>query len=100
MLEKQPGTLFRVICLILTTVPAELGAPSAPVVYVAGDGSGDYKCDGKADHVQINQALKFASRTQQNCPLKVTLLHIDLLSLLVVTRSLKEDSSATIELQG
>ena len=61
MLEKQPGTLFRVICLILTTVPAELGAPSAPVVYVAGDGSGDYKCDGKADDVQINQALEFAA---------------------------------------
>jgi len=31
------------------------------VVYVAGDGSGDYKCDGKADDVQINQALEFAA---------------------------------------
>jgi uncharacterized membrane protein len=30
-------------------------------VYVAGDGSGDYNCDGKDDHIQINQALKFVA---------------------------------------
>ncbi|WP_292471288.1 glycosyl hydrolase family 28-related protein, partial [Methanolobus sp.] len=32
---------------------------SATTVYVATDGSGDYNCDGKDDHVQINQALAY-----------------------------------------
>jgi len=62
MLNRQLGTLFLVTCLILTTVPAALGAPSTQVVTVAGDGSGDYNCDGKADDVQINQALEFAAK--------------------------------------
>jgi hypothetical protein len=65
MLRRQLGTLFLVTCLILTTVPAALSAPStqsSKVVTVAGDGSGDYKCDGKADDVQINQALEFAAQ--------------------------------------
>ncbi|WP_235284434.1 maltose/maltodextrin ABC transporter substrate-binding protein MalE, partial [Methanosarcina mazei] len=35
--------------------------PTAPIVYVAGDGSGDFNCDGKGDEVQINQALKFVA---------------------------------------
>ncbi|MGB9927529.1 MAG: disaggregatase related repeat-containing protein [Methanosarcina sp.] len=30
---------------------------SPPTIYVAGDGSGDFNCDGTDDHVQINQAL-------------------------------------------
>lgn len=61
MLKRQLGTLFLATCLILTAVPIALGAPSAPKVYVAGDGSGDFNCDGKDDHVQINQALKFVA---------------------------------------
>lgn len=62
MLKRRLGTLFLVTCLILTTVPAALGAPSTQVVTVAGDGSGDYNCDGKNDDVQINQALEFAAK--------------------------------------
>jgi hypothetical protein len=61
MLKRQLGTLFLVTCLILTTVPAVLGSPSAPVVHVAGDGSGNFNCDGKEDNVQINQALQFVA---------------------------------------
>ncbi|WP_410509908.1 disaggregatase related repeat-containing protein [Methanosarcina hadiensis] len=52
---------FIVICFALSGVPGALCAGSAPVVYVAGDGSGDYNCDGKDDHLQINQALKFVA---------------------------------------
>ncbi|RPJ79193.1 MAG: right-handed parallel beta-helix repeat-containing protein [Alphaproteobacteria bacterium] len=60
MLKRQLGALFLVTCLILTTVPAVMGGQDSNVVTVAGDGSGDYKCDGKDDHVQINQALEYA----------------------------------------
>ncbi len=34
---------------------------SPPTVYVAGDGSGDYNCDGVSDEVEINQALDFVA---------------------------------------
>jgi polygalacturonase len=62
MQKRRLGTLFLVACLILTAIPAALGAQSTKVVTVAGDGSGDYNCDGKADDVQINQALEFAAQ--------------------------------------
>ncbi|KKG08784.1 right-handed parallel beta-helix repeat-containing protein [Methanosarcina sp. 2.H.A.1B.4] len=61
MLNRQLGTLFLVTCLILTTVPAALGGQNTQTVTVAGDGSGDYNCDGVDDHVQINQALEYAA---------------------------------------
>ncbi len=35
--------------------------PAPPVVYVAGDGSGDYNCDGESDQVEINAALDFVA---------------------------------------
>ena len=67
MLKRQLGTLFLVTCLILTTVPnvlgGESGHQSGKIITVAGDGSGDYKCDGNDDHVQINQALEKAANS-------------------------------------
>lgn len=33
---------------------------NSPSVYVATDGSGDYNCDGIADQVEINEALRYA----------------------------------------
>ena len=66
MLKRQLGTLFLVTCLILTTVPNVLGGEngqSGNVITVAGDGSGDYNCDGNDDHVQINQALEKAANS-------------------------------------
>ncbi|HII93402.1 MAG TPA: hypothetical protein HA262_14930, partial [Methanosarcina sp.] len=61
ILKQEVGILFLVICLILASVPTALCRSPAPTVYVAGDGSGDFNCDGKDDHVQINQALKFVA---------------------------------------
>jgi hypothetical protein len=58
-------TRFMVLLLSLVTLvflPAmQCGALTAPIVYVAGDGSGDYTCDGTADQVEINEALKFVN---------------------------------------
>ncbi len=61
MQKRQLGSLFLVTCLILTTVPTVLGGENTQVITVAGDGSGDYNCDGVDDHVQINQALEYAA---------------------------------------
>ncbi len=61
MLKKHLGTLFLVTCLILTTLPTVLGSESTEIVTVAGDGSGEYNCDGSSDQIQINQALEYAA---------------------------------------
>ena len=68
MLKRQLGTLFLVTCLILTTVPNVLGGEngqtqSGKTITVAGDGSGNYNCDGKADNVEINKALEEAANS-------------------------------------
>jgi uncharacterized membrane protein len=54
-----------VSCLILITIPTASCRSPEPTVYVAGDGSGDFNCDGKDDHVQINQALKFVADSSE-----------------------------------
>lgn len=61
MVKRQLGTLFLAICLTLTTVPTVLGGENTQIITVAGDGSGDYNCDGVQDNVEINQALEFAA---------------------------------------
>ena len=64
------GVAFLVLIttLLLTPVWSEPNTPGAtrlqlspPVVYVAGDGSGDYNCDGVSDQIEINQALDFVA---------------------------------------
>jgi hypothetical protein len=66
MLKGKLGILFLAGCLLLFAhTPAVLCMASGPVVYVAGDGSGDFNCDGKDDDVQINQALKFVAENPE-----------------------------------
>ncbi len=64
-IKRELGILFLVGCLILASVPTALCRTTAPTVYVSGDGSGDFNCDGKDDHVQINQALKFVAENSE-----------------------------------
>ena len=61
VLRRELVILFLVSCLIFASVPTALCRSPMPVIYVAGDGSGDFSCDGIDDHVQINQALKFVA---------------------------------------
>ena len=61
MLTRELGIFLLVGFLLLASVPTVLCATSSSIVYVAGDGTGKYNCDGKDDHVQINQALKFVA---------------------------------------
>jgi len=57
--------LFLTGFVILEGVPAALYTSSESTVYVAGDGSGDFNCDGTDDHVQINQALRFVEENSE-----------------------------------
>ena len=47
-------------CAREVTVP-EIVNPVPPVVYVAGDGSGNYNCDGVSDQIEINAALDYVA---------------------------------------
>jgi len=39
--------------------------PLNKTVYVTGDGSGNFTCDGRDDQVEINQALAYVAKYQQ-----------------------------------
>ena len=100
MLKRQLGTLFLAICLIMTTVPAALGSQNTKTVTVAGDGSGDFNCDGKDDHVQINQALESAANNPgTTVHLKGPFTYVIGDSLLIGSETtLEGDSGVTIKL--
>jgi hypothetical protein len=51
---------FRTLAPLLL-VTATIAAAAPPIVYVAGDGTGDFNCDGRKDHVEINEALNFVA---------------------------------------
>jgi uncharacterized membrane protein len=92
---------FIAICLALSGVSGISCAGSAPVVYVAGDGSGDYNCGGKDDHVQINQALKFVSENSvyTTVHLKGPFTYVIDDTILIGNHTILEgDSSAKIKL--
>jgi len=57
---NQKQIIFSLLCLYtLANTPVAL-CDTPQVVYVAGDGTGNYNCDGTNDQVQINQALSYA----------------------------------------
>src|SRR5450759_5240961 len=64
MLRRESVIPFLVVCFILASIPTASCISSPPIIYVAGDGSGDYNCYGKSDQVQINQALQFVAKNQ------------------------------------
>ncbi len=100
MLKRHLGILFLVACLNLTTVPPVLGGENNQVVTVAGDGSGDFNCDGNDDHVQINQALDYAANHPgTTVHLKGPFTYIIGESLLIGSNTvLQGDSGVTIKL--
>lgn len=54
---KKPLLLL----IILVIGIAAVNSQTPPIIYVAGDGSGDYNCDGTSDQIEINQALDFVA---------------------------------------
>ena len=72
-----------------------------PIVYVAGDGSGNFNCDGKSDQVQINKALDFVATHPKYTTVHLkggTTYWIDS-SIYISSNSILEgDSSAVVKL--
>ncbi len=51
--------ILIIIFILIGIVKAQSQTP--PIVYVSGDGNGDYNCDGTSDQIEINQALDFVA---------------------------------------
>lgn len=86
---------------ILTYVPVALCMTPAPVVYVAGDGSGDFNCSGDNDQVQINEALTYVAENAEytTVHLKGPFTYVIDDTLQIGSNTILEgDSSATIKL--
>ena len=101
MLKRKLGIFLLIGCFILASVPTALCRSPAPIVYVAGDGSGDFNCDGKDDHVQINQALKFVADNSKYTTvyLKGPFTYVINDTLLIGSNTILEgDSTAVIKL--
>ncbi|WP_158024094.1 right-handed parallel beta-helix repeat-containing protein [Methanosarcina horonobensis] len=87
--------------LIFANAHVALCISSEPVVYVAGDGSGDFNCDGKDDHIQINEALTFVAENSAytTVHLEGPFTYVIDDTLLIGSNTILEgDSSAVIKL--
>jgi hypothetical protein len=60
-LNKKLKFFLFIGLFILSSIQVVSCTASAPIVYVAGDGTGDFNCIGKNDQVQINQALQLVA---------------------------------------
>jgi len=65
VLRRELVLLSLVSCLVLASIHTALCRSSVPVIYIAGDGSGDFNCHGKNDQIQINQALQFVAENSR-----------------------------------
>ena len=103
VLRRELVILFLVSCLVLASVPTALCRSPAPIIYVSGGSDGDFKCDGKDDHVQINQALKFVAENSKSgyttVHLKGPFTYVIDDTLLIGSNTILEgDSTAVIKL--
>ena len=59
MIKQKMIILLLIFFGMVVNTPVAL---CAQTIYVSGDSTGNYKCDGKDDQVQINQALEYAAK--------------------------------------
>jgi hypothetical protein len=101
MLKRKLIFFFLLVCFVSATTPINLCIPSSPIIYISGDESGDFYCDGKADQIQINQALHLVSENPvyTTVYLKGPFTYIIDDTLLIGSNTiLKGDENATIKL--
>jgi len=101
LLNRTLKIFFFTGFFILTYVPVALCMTPAPVVYVAGDGSGDFNCSGDNDQIQINEALTYVTKNAgyTTVHLKGPFTYIIDDTLQIGSNTILEgDSNATIKL--
>jgi beta propeller repeat protein len=61
VLSRKLVILFLVSFFILANNPSVLCVTSAPIIYVSGDGSGDFNCNATNADMKINEALQLVA---------------------------------------
>jgi hypothetical protein len=91
--RKKAGvfTLILIFFIVMGTT-AFSASPSNKTIYVAGDGSGNFNCDGSDDQVEINQALAYVSENPQ-----FTTVHLKSPNTYVISDSIFVGSNVTLE---
>ena len=102
-MNRKLKLLFLLGFLILTPIHAALCTTHAPIVYVAGDGSGDFNCNATSNQIPINQALQFVADNPEYTTVYIkgpfTYIINDTI-LIGNCTTLAGDSNATIKLVG
>lgn len=101
--NKKTGASIAILIFLIaigTTIIST--TKSTTTVYVAGDGKGDFNCDGIDDQIEINQALKYVAENPQltTVYLKGPNTYIISDSVLIGNNTILEgDSTAVIKLE-
>lgn len=91
--RKRAGVFILIlIFLILMGTTALSNALPNKTVYVAGDGNGDFNCDGSNDQVEINQALAYIAENPQ-----FTTVHLKGPNTYVISNSIFIGSDTVLE---
>lgn len=101
MLNRKLKILFFVGFLILADIPSVLCVTSEPIIYVSGDGSGDFNCNATDADLQINEALQFVAENSSYTTVYLKgpfTYFINDTFLIGSNTTLEGDSSATIKL--
>ncbi|MDQ1275410.1 MAG: hypothetical protein QG610_983 [Euryarchaeota archaeon] len=98
--RKKIGFSILILVFLMTLgvlVLYNIQSESSPVhlnkkVYVAGDGSGDFNCDGTDDQVEINEALAYVAENPE-----FTTVHLKGPNTYVISDSISIGSDTTLQ---
>ena len=91
--RKKMGVCITVfILLVVTTTTALSITLPEETVYVAGDGRGDYNCNGTDDQIEINEALAYVAENPE-----FTTVHLKGPNTYVISDSILIGSNVTFQ---
>jgi hypothetical protein len=100
-MKNRKREFWSLACLyILANSPVAL-CDASPIIYVAGDGTGDFNCNGTNDQIEINEALQFVANNPlyTTVHLKGPFTYVINDTLLIGSNTILEgDSTAVIKL--
>lgn len=90
--EKMGVCITVFILLVVTTTTALSITLPEETVYVAGDGRGDYNCNGTDDQIEINEALAYVAENPE-----FTTVHLKGPNTYVISDSILIGSNVTFQ---
>jgi len=100
-MKDRTQIIFFLACFFILANASVALCYTPPVVYVSGDGTGDFNCNGTNDQIQINQALQFVAGNSgyTTVHLKGPFTYVINDSILIGSNTVPEgDSAAVIKL--